>query len=403
MLVPNQLITVKVVGITLDHYRSLGYDVQLFDIIMVPPEHLTNGCKSSVDIICDVCGKLISRPYKRYLKCHTRGYDTCDKCKDKKAKDTCMERYGVETHMHMPEMKEKIKRVINLKYGVDNVSQIDEIKEKKIETCIKNLGVPNPMFSDIVKNKLEETNIERYGCKNPIQNKEIRQKAELTNIKKYGCKSPMQNLLVKQKMQQTNINKYGVKCVLQSEEIKDKISQTNIEKYGAENPFASEEVKQKIKETNLLKYGCEYPSQSPEIRAKVMQTMYSNGLVPASSQQLQLYEIIKRKYPNAELNYPFSSYSLDIFICVNNIKIDVEYDGRYWHQDKQKDIKRDKFLQSRGFKTLRVRSGCLIPDEQELFDSINYLVNTEHHFKEIILQDWKEADENESLLNFAEV
>ena len=30
---------------------------------------------------------------------------------------------------------------------------------------------------------------------------------------------------------------------------------------------------------------------------------------------------------------------------------------------------------------------------EELFDAIDYLVNTEHHFKEIILSDWKECGE----------
>ena len=78
---------------------------------------------------------------------------------------------------------------------------------------------------------------------------------------------------------------------------------------------------------------------------------------------------------------------------MDSIKIDVEYDGWFWHQDKHKDLKRDKFLQSQGFKVLRVRSGVQLPTEEELFEAIDYLVNTEHHFKEIILSDWKEGDE----------
>ena len=113
--------------------------------------------------------------------------------------------------------------------------------------------------------------------------------------------------------------------------------------------------------------------------------------------------MIKNKYPDAILNYPFSSLSLDIFVEINNVKIDVEYDGWFFHQDKQKDIKRDKYLQSQGFKTLRIRSGHLLPTEQELFDAIDYLVNTEHHFKEIILSDWKEVDKYESLFDSAAV
>lgn len=42
-----------------------------------------------------------------------------------------------------------------------------------------------------------------------------------------------------------------------------------------------------------------------------------------------------------------------------------------------------------------VCSGHLLPTEQELFDAIDYLVNTEHHFKEIILSDWKGKEEEE--------
>ena len=63
--------------------------------------------------------------------------------------------------------------------------------------------------------------------------------------------------------------------------------------------------------------------------------------------------------------------------------------------DKMKDLRRDRFLWSEGIKTLRIRSGILLPTEQELFDAIDYLVNTEHHFKEIILSDWKEKEEEE--------
>ena len=98
--------------------------------------------------------------------------------------------------------------------------------------------------------------------------------------------------------------------------------------------------------------------------------------------------MVKAKYLNAELNYPFSSLSLDIFISVDNINIDIEYDGRYWHQDQQADIRRDKFLQSKGFKVIRIRSGHKLPAEEQLFSAIDELVTTDRIFKEIILSDW---------------
>ena len=72
----------------------------------------------------------------------------------------------------------------------------------------------------------------------------------------------------------------------------------------------------------------------------------------------------------------------------DEIKIDIEYDGSYWHRDQQCDIRRDKFLRDNGFKILRIRSSHKIPTEKELFSSIEYLLNTDCCFKELILSDW---------------
>lgn len=422
MLVPNQLIKVKVIGSTLQHYKSLGHDVKCFDDIVVPPEHLTPGSQCIVDIICDVCKEHISRPYKEYLKHHTNGFDTCNKCKDKKAKETCRQKYGVETHMLVPEVQQKMKDTIKAKYNVDNISQLDEIKEKKKNTCMKNFGVSCALESKEIQEKIRNTLIDKYGCVSPMQNPDIRAKAEQTNIERYGTKYPTQSDVVASKIKETNLKKYGTECVFQNDDIKKKIAQTNLEKYGAENPFSSDEVKnkivdtnlqkygteyfsqteeylQKVKQTNLLKFGYENPNQNPEIKAKSMQTMLEHGSVKTSKQQILVYKTIKLKYPNAVLNYQFSSLALDVFIETNNIKIDCEYDAWYYHSDKQQDIRRDKFLQSQGFKILRIRSGHKIPADQELFDAIDYLINTDHHFIEIILPDWKEADKNEPLFD----
>lgn len=181
---------------------------------------------------------------------------------------------------------------------------------------------------------------------------------------------------------------YDMDCCKKCSLIKYRM--TMMDKYGVDNAFKSNEIKNKIKQTTLLKYGYEHITQVPEIIKKRQQTFKQNGTTKTSKQQIMLYEIIKTKYKNAEINYPLSACSLDIFICVDNIKIDVEYDGSYWHQDKQKDIKRDKFLQSQGFKIFRIRSSRLLPSEQEIFDVIDELITTDRCFKAITLSDWKE-------------
>ncbi len=237
--------------------------------------------------------------------------------------------------------------------------------------------------------KGRQTCLEKYGNENISAIPSIREKIKQTCLERYGVCHPLQNEQVKNKLKQTNIELYGVEYVTKSDVVREKIKSTWMNKYGVDNPFSSNEIQNKVKQTSLLKYGEVTPAKNPIVQAKIRQSLTENGTGKASSQQIQLHQIVQRKYPTAELNYPFSTCSLDIFICVDNVNIDIEYDCWYWHQDQQRDIKRDKFLQSQEFKILRIRSGHLLPNEQDLFDAIDYLVNTEHHFKEIILEDWK--------------
>lgn len=257
MLVPNQLIEVRINNKNREHFQKNCYDVSCGDTIIVPPSHLPNGSHSSVKVVCDICQKIIDKPYKKYIVQHTYNMDCCRECNKIKYKMTILD-----------------------KYGVDNV-------------------------------------------------------------------------------------------------------------------FKSIEIKEKIKQTMLDKYGYEHVTQVPIIKEKIQKTFQMNNTTKTSSQQKRIYEIIKNKYENVVLNHPYNPFYLDVFLCENNVKIDIEYDSWYFHQDKQRDIKRDKFLQSKGFKTLRIRSGHLLPQEQDLFDAIECLLNTNDHFKELILDDWKEKEEEE--------
>ena len=349
MLAPNQLIEIQVVGRTLKHYRNLGYDVGVYDIIMVPPEHLPSSSGSRVLVICDVCGKEFDKIYSNYIRQRDYDMDVCKPCSTIKRK-----------------MTNKIK------YGTEWAIQNDEIKLKAKQTCIDKYGVEYNTLVPEARAKARQTIVEKYGVEHPVQNEDIKAKMQKTSMERYGCVNPMQN-----------------------SDIQEKSKQTVLQKYGVDNPFASPEIQDKIKQHYLDKYGVTHPSQVPEIYEKIIQSLTENGTGKASKQQKQLYEMIKTKYADAQINYPFLTCSLDVYVVVHGVPIDVEYDGSYWHQDKLRDIRRDKFLQSHGLKTLRVRSGNLLPTKQELFDAIDYLVNTEHHFKEIILSDWKEKEEEE--------
>lgn len=65
-----------------------------------------------------------------------------------------------------------------------------------------------------------------------------------------------------------------------------------------------------------------------------------------------------------EINYPYSYYSLDVLIIMpDNILIDFEYDGLFWHNEKlkNKDAARDKYMKRHRFKIIRIKSDSSVP------------------------------------------
>lgn len=185
----------------------------------------------------------------------------------------------------------------------------------------------------------------------------------------------------------TIYEKYGVLNPSQAKEIKDKKEATCLLHYGVSNPFQAESIKQDIKEktrkTIKEKYGYDYIFQVPEIKEKSRQSYYMNGTCPTSKPQKELCEMLKNYYGNCELNYPCGSCSLDCMLIVNNVLINVEYDGKFWHNNPQTDRKRDEFVKSQGYKIIRVKGSHNIPNLEQMQSAINKLVNSEYNFIEI--------------------
>lgn len=97
--------------------------------------------------------------------------------------------------------------------------------------------------------------------------------------------------------------------------------------------------------------------------------------------------MLKKEYGNCELNKQCGSNILDCVVIIGNIKIDVEYDGSYWHQDEQKDRRRDEVVKSYGYKILRIRGGHKLPTLSQLQEAINYLCIDGNNFSRIRLNE----------------
>lgn len=335
------------------YYIEKGYHfTKLNDVFEVKIEDLMPSSKAKVKVICDFCkNTIVEKTYQTYVKQHHCLYgDCCKNCQPLKNKMCCIDKYGVDNISKMPETIEKIKNTNLQKYGVDNSSKSPQVKEKLSNIAKKN--------SKETQKKLKETCLQKYGVENVMKLPEVVEKQQKAVYDKYGVKHPKQNDEIKEKEKERNLEKYGVPYVLQLQEIRAKVEETCMKKYGARSALGNE-----------------------EIRNKIVSTLTSRGKVPTSSQQIALYNLLKEAYCECELNVPCGRNSLDCVIKIDNIKIDVEYDGWYWHKDRQKeDRRRDEYIKSKGYKILRIVSERSLPSMNLIKEEIDYLVKTNHNF-----------------------
>ena len=88
-----------------------------------------------------------------------------------------------------------------------------------------------------------------------------------------------------------------------------------------------------------------------------------------SKPQVKLYELVLSIYPTAILNFPEERLNKSIDISIPELMIAIEYDGSYWHQDKDYDTKRQTELEKLGWKFIRFCD--YIPKKVELEKAIN--------------------------------
>jgi hypothetical protein len=250
-------------------YLNKGYECNLRDEIWVRAKDLQHQSEKYIFVKCDYCGKIIERQFCIYIRGHKIIYkDCCDDCakykRDEsmtklygtsnpmkvkdfvlKAKQTSLNRYGVEYYNQSNEGKERYKNTCQEKYGVDNISKSNYFAEKYKNTMNERYNVDNGFQSEEIKNKIKKTNMEKYGVPNPNQNEEIREKSKQTCIKKYGVDSPFQLEAFKEKIRHTNLKRYGFPYTMQSEEVREKSRETNFKKYGVYNPTQNKEILQK--------------------------------------------------------------------------------------------------------------------------------------------------------------
>lgn len=127
-----------------------------------------------------------------------------------KAKKTSIEKYGVESPIQYKEIEQKRDRTNMYLFGTDNYTQnlINKYgdsnyrnKEKAKQTCLEKYGVNNPFAADIVKTKIKDTLINRYNVDNIMKSDETIQKVKQTNLVRYGFEWSQQSDEIRKKQQ----------------------------------------------------------------------------------------------------------------------------------------------------------------------------------------------------------
>lgn len=180
----------------------------------------------------------------------------------------------------------------------------------------------------------------------------------------------------------------------------DKVKKTNIDKYGVSTVLCLSENKTKAieaswtksarktrEETNLSIYGSKYPLSNSEVRKKIAKSYYKYGNTMTSKAQWEIYNILLERYGECELNYKVGCYLLDCFLVVEGQKLDVEYNGIYWHKPREKqDESRNQFLINKGYKVLNFIGKTKTPSKEIILDSIEKILTNEEKIMNIFVE-----------------
>lgn len=190
---------------------------------------------------------------------------------------------------------------------------------------------------------------------------------------KYGVDYFTDTEVFKQKTKQTVYDKYGVDNVSQIDWVQNKKKRTNLSKFGEEWFPASETFKEKCVE----KFGVDNPMKNESCKIRAGKTAFKNGSVPVSKEEQKfvnkLIEIFGKE--RCVPSFSVSKYFMDCLLVFNGIQIDIEYDGWYWHTQKQNnDEKRNEIILSKNFKVLRFISKGRIPTKNQIIEGVNRIL-----------------------------
>jgi len=245
-------------------------------------------------------------------------------------------------------------RFLNIAMGYNSycsnscIGKHSDIIHKKSETCLVHHGVDNPMKSEMIKDKYKSNNFKKYGHEWPMQRSEVIDKTRSACMVRYGVDYPPKVKSVRDKVISTCLQKYGVKSPLDIETNRNiSYIQRKSESYNNFCRFSDvviplftfDEFVYGDRPDEMYKWKCVSCGYEFEF-------VYSCGRTPrclkchpyiSSYCETEVFDFVEsitfdhRLVRNNRSLIP--PYELDIID--HTVKIAIEYDGLYWHSEKQ--------------------------------------------------------------------
>lgn len=205
---------------------------------------------------------------------------------------------------------------------------------------------------------------------------ECASKVKETCNKKYGGIGFASKIL-EEKTRDIIEQKFGFRNVMKNNRISDLFRGPDGIPSKNKNPERAKKIAKALKGRPSPLKGKTYKEIHGEKKSKrLIEDKRISGAIACSKctnpsiPQVKLYDLTKELHPSAILNHTVEWFCIDI--AIPELKIAIEYDGSYWHQDIQKDLERQKDLEKLGWKFIRYIDN--IPSKEKLLEDINSII-----------------------------
>lgn len=217
MKIPENYLGIKTGRLNLDNWLKINYP-EFYEYLK--NKYTNIDIKTSMYMYYNNISEIPKCVCGNPVKFHGYSYGfskfCCPKCaaNDKdvqnKLKNSLENKYGVNARKIINDKGRNTKKH---RYGDPNFNNINKAKQ----TWLEKYGVDNPMKSNVVQNRSKQTCLEKYGTEYFLNSDEYMSqktkyldKAKQTCLEKYGGLNSMSDEDVKNKVKQTCLERYGV-------------------------------------------------------------------------------------------------------------------------------------------------------------------------------------------------